>query len=202
MFKIAARVAGVLILALGGAGCECPGYDSLLLTARVHSTSDFEWETMASRTTKTGIPHEFVAWETAIRDASAAAPSSSVLELNGPGGLLYLAIPFPLTTGQTLPVVSDDTVGDISFANVGPPRDSIGARFEDFCSSVPFEDAMACGTYQPPIQGTARVVSASPLVINVDFTIEGWPGGMIPPHLVVRGDLVFSATGGRACPGS
>lgn len=194
-------VAGVLALVFGGAGCGvCDGYNSLLLTVAVHSTSDFNWESMAGRTTKTGIPPEFLVWEAAIHEASTAAPSSSVLALNGPGGTLYLDIPLPLTAGQTLPVVADDTLADISFANLGPPRESIGARFDDFCSSVAFKDSAACGAYEPPIQGTGRVVATSPLLIHVDFTIEGWPGGQIPPHLAVQGDLAFSATRGRACP--
>jgi hypothetical protein len=202
MSKIAAGVAAVLVVALGVAGCgACPGYDSLLLKVAVFSTSGFEWESQASRTSKTGIPPEFLAWEAAITNASAATPSSSVLALNGPGGTLYLAIPLPLTVGQVVPVVRDDTLAEISFANTGPPRDSIGARFDDFCASVPFEDSAACDAYQPPIQGTGRVVTTSPLVIHLDFTIEGWPGGQIPPHLVVNGDLAFSATRGRACPG-
>ena len=90
MSKIAAGVAGVLVVALGVAGCgACPGYDSLLLKVAVFSTSGFEWESQASRTSKTGIPPEFLAWEAAIANASAATPSSSVLALNGPGGTLY-----------------------------------------------------------------------------------------------------------------
>jgi hypothetical protein len=198
MFKI---VAGVLVLALG-AGCECPGYDSLLLTAQVVSTSGFTWESMASRTSKTGIPAEFVAWEATINNASAVAPSSSVVTFNGPGGTLYLDVPRPLTTGQTLAVVTDDTLAEISFANVGPARDSIGARYEDFCTSPEkFENRVACDAYQPAIVGTAQVVAASPLLIHLDFTIEPYPGGAVPSYLVVRGDLVFSATRGSACPG-
>jgi hypothetical protein len=194
-------IGAVSIAAIAIAGCLCGGYDHLNLTASVHTTSDREWETMAGRSSKNGIPPEFVAWQAAIEDASKAAPSSSVLALNGPGGTLYLDIPLPLTTGQTLPVAVDDTLSALSFANVGPPRDTLGARFEDFCTTAQSGDLQTCLAYQPPIQGTAQVTSTSPLVIHLDFTIEGWPGGTIPPHLVVRGDLVFKATRGRTCPG-
>jgi hypothetical protein len=200
VLKPVTRMAVVILLALAGAGCECAGYDSLLLTVGLHTTTDRTWESMAGRTTKTGIPPEFLAWEAAIKDATAAAPSSSVLALNGPGGTLYLDVPLPLTVGQTFTVVREDELAALSFENVGPPRDSLGARYDDFCTAPPIEEQAACRAYQPPIQGAAQVIATGPLAIHLAFTIEGWPGGMVPPHLVIEGDLLFSATRGRACP--
>ena len=152
---------------------------------------------------------EFSAWRAAIANASTALPGIGVVRLQAldasgvPRQQLRLSLPFPLSSGQSLPIASAvATQSSLPFTQVAPddpnfplPTDAVGLWF----LSGPTPDDQQADRVQSS-SGTATVTSVSPLRLHLTATVS-YPAASGRPATTLEGDVAFSETETSICAG-
>jgi hypothetical protein len=129
------------------------------------------------------------AWTAAVANASAAPASLGVIVFNSGLESLTLGLPFPLTTGQSLPLTANQQAGVSSFQRL--PAAAGPTLWLDPCvGSGPTTPTNCELTSGQTVTGTLRVEASSPLRARIDASVSGGPGST---PVVLGGEVTFEA---------
>jgi hypothetical protein len=212
MWKRAPLIA-LLASGSGGLGCvPCGGTEYDTVTLNVALAEPAGTPRMDSRMLNELFDRWELAvwWQAAIADASAVTPATGLLQVTSAEDGLGLSIPFPLSEGQVLPVITVTATTGGSFESVADgsrstfPADAAGVSYQHV-PATPCTRAMpdACemeNAYrrQQVASGTLRVTAVRPLRLQLDATFA-YPteSGLAPD--TVSGDITFGVSHGSYC---
>jgi hypothetical protein len=139
-------------------------------------------------------------WHVAIDDASAAGPGSGTVRLTGlQGEVLSLRLPFPLASGQIVPIIRElaPSAGPAFAFQSSGDATQVGAALER-CPTGAMDVACGLAERQEVIGGTLRVDSVRPLRAHVTASVS-YGDATALAALALDGDLIFAATEGTQC---
>jgi hypothetical protein len=145
-------------------------------------------------------------WETTIADASSSEPGFGFVVLKGPTRSIHLALPLPMSTGQTLSTIASaaaQSVQPFFFELVSDrsvyPRDAVASWLTTPLPGCSTETPEACRVQrEQSFAGTVEVRSTRPLVLRFDATVSYPAQSGIAPESV-EGNVSFDVVRGDIC---
>lgn len=141
------------------------------------------------------------AWRGAIDDASAAGPGSGIATLAAlDGDVLSLRLPFPLASGQSLPIEGEISLSysQTAFAFPGSGDLAQAGAWLQRCPPGVTDRACSLAERQEVVGGTLRIDSVRPLRAHVTASVSYGDATALTP-VALDGALAFAATEGTRC---
>jgi hypothetical protein len=182
-----------LVFLVSACGTDCPTTQTavqfLVATLKLDGANAASWQSKTNL-----LPGHLVltnphaqAWTAAVADSAAVPASLGVIRTGAPDfGDLWIGLPFPMVTGQTLDFSTDQAlVGAMNFDML-----SAAAGPTAWVNTCLAGNQSPCGLQNQTVQGTLQVQESHPLRLRIDsvFSDRFSPSN---PGVAVRGTMTF-----------